>query len=190
MKKFLLVLSSFLLVFGVISNASADTVVYYGDSSYEIVTNIYTWQDAKYEAEKLGGYLATITTQDEWNAITSLDGFSGDLWLGGYQLASQNSPSTGWKWVTGEDFVWADYEAWTKSDEPNDYPDWRENNQENYLETYAYTTGWCCSSSTTILINDTGDCRQGFIMEKSASVPEPATMLLRFRLIRSCRFKA
>ena len=92
---------------------------------YEAVVNPYgplEWSDAHFQAEAVGGYLATITSQAEndfvfglvnddtyWNQLPS--GYHGP-WLGG----RQEWDTWDWGWVTGE--PWG-YTNWAPN-EPND----------------------------------------------------------------------
>ena len=84
---------------------------------YEVVVvpESIMWVDAKRLAEQKGGYLATITSQDENDFVFSLindrqywNGSGGPL-LGGYQLPGSAEPRGGWVWVTGEPFVYSNW---------------------------------------------------------------------------------
>ncbi|MGE5295428.1 MAG: discoidin domain-containing protein, partial [Solirubrobacterales bacterium] len=80
-----------------------------------------SWTSAEQAATLAGGYLATITSQQEndfvfgligddpacWRALTA-ELYMGP-WLGGYQPEGAPEPAGGWLWVTGEPFV---YTAW------------------------------------------------------------------------------
>ena len=95
-----------------------------------VVSGSITWNDAQVASALLGGHLATVTSAEEdtfaagiasdptaWNFAS---GFG--PWLGGYQdVASQDfsEPAGGWRWVTGESWNWA---AWNAPgyDEPNE----------------------------------------------------------------------
>lgn len=74
--------------------------------------------------ESAGGYLCTITSQEEQNFVLSLLSDSGKnvYWLGGTKTANQ------WGWITGEDFS---YTNWGPN-EPNNME-----GSENYLQFYA-----------------------------------------------------
>ena len=90
-----------------------------------------SWTQAKAEAEREGGYLATITSSKEndfvfrlidedrfWNLYISNAGKScRGPWIGGYQEDDAREPNGGWKWVTGEEFR---YMRWA-SGQPNDF---------------------------------------------------------------------
>lgn len=77
---------------------------------YEIIMGDITWTDAKAACEARGGYLATITSQEEYDQICALADQSNVkyLWLG----ANINSVDDTWGqngWLTGE--AWT-FECW------------------------------------------------------------------------------
>ncbi len=86
---------------------------------YELVSANLNWDDAKAAAQSrsyLGvpGHLATITSQSEENYINT--NFSGiTFWLGALQAPGSVEPAGGFGWVTGEPFVYTDW----NSGEPN-----------------------------------------------------------------------
>ena len=96
-----------------------------GKSTYKvvIVPGKIQWIDAKKEAEKAGGHLATITTQSEWTTVLALPG-ADHVWLGGYQVDGAEEPDGGWTWVTGEPW---ECTAWLAI-EPNN-----SGNEDKYL---------------------------------------------------------
>lgn len=73
-----------------------------------------SWISAKEYCERLGGYLATVTSSDEELFIESLidTGEKKSYWLGGFLS------DDGWKWVTDEPFD--SYTNWNEG-EPNNY---------------------------------------------------------------------
>jgi hypothetical protein len=86
-----------------------------------VPVNGITWEDARTAAANAGGYLATITSEEEKAFVLGMAaGFSVDnyayTFLGGTQTPGSGSPATGWTWVTGEPFSYA---PWA-SGEPND----------------------------------------------------------------------
>lgn len=90
--------------------------------SYVVVNQYLLWPDARVAAAAaapLGfkSYLATITSEAEYEFVTNnVPGFQ-FTWLGGYQPNPNVPPDQGWAWVTGEPWV---YENWTTG-EPNDF---------------------------------------------------------------------
>jgi len=80
---------------------------------YERIDNQMTWSEAKTYCQSKGGYLATITSQDENDFIYQFIYQNSDdiYWLGG---TDENTEGV-WKWVTGE--TWS-YTNWILG-EPN-----------------------------------------------------------------------
>lgn len=115
--------------------------------------NDFNWVACKAYCEHLGGYLATITSEEEQSIVEDLiaNGSKRAYFLGGTDAESEGS----WKWVTGEKFS---YEYWLESQ-----PD---NNEgfENYLEIVRKDPA---VSDTRNAWNDTGIYRSniGFICE-------------------------
>jgi len=82
-----------------------------------------SWYDAKAACEARGGHLATIGSEQEnafvfnlvshINAFWYLDSYYNGLgpWLGGYQPTGSQEPDGGWQWVTGEPFVYTNWET-------------------------------------------------------------------------------
>ena len=85
------------------------------------VPMLIPWTSANQAATNAGGYLATITSQQESDFVYGLISADGAQlfvqmmgnyygpWLGGYQLPGASEPAGGWVWVTGEPF---EYTAW------------------------------------------------------------------------------
>jgi hypothetical protein len=115
-----------------------------------------------------GWTLAGITSAAEQSEITSLmqkTGKSGEYWVGGEQIPYNSTPANAdWNWVTGE--AWS-YTDWF-SGEPNDGSN---GGMESYLGVRS-NDGWSW--------NDEGNTGYiyGFIAERTASIPEPATFSL------------
>ena len=93
----------------------------------------YTWPNARAAAEAMGGHLAVINSQEEWDYVSGLIGeeFGRDVphvWIGGffdetvdakYILRDGTIRKGAWKWVTGEPWGWTrEQEPWQKI-EPN-----------------------------------------------------------------------
>ncbi len=178
MKKYLCFLTSFLLILGFVTTASA-TPVYYNGSGYEVIlapnqydaNTWYSWLDAESEAETVyGGHLATITSADEWAFVTGLFNYNYRLWLGGWQTADSTTPSENWQWVTGETWDWT---IW-HTGEPNDDGLTRgiEDNGENYLLTW-YNDTW---NDGQLGVDANHYPLHGYIVE--TPVPEPSTIAL------------
>lgn len=98
--------------------------VEYNGNTYKVFSSCYNWEEAKEWCELQGGHLATVTDENEWNAVSDLlKEYNGiRCWLGA------ESTSGVWKWVTGEDFS---YSNWGESQ-----PDC-ENNAEFHLGTWG-----------------------------------------------------
>jgi len=67
------------------------------------------WDDAKKHCEKLGGHLATITSEAEENFLRDYvveNGTKNSYWLGGYV-----NKIGMWAWVTGEKFKYTNWGA-------------------------------------------------------------------------------
>lgn len=85
--------------------------------------DVLTWADSQTVCEKLGGHLATVTTQSEMDTVVrvartqfSLEKDSDVLmnnyiWVGGNDISTEDS----WIWITNEKW---DYTNWGQ-DEPN-----------------------------------------------------------------------
>ncbi|MEN8220747.1 MAG: C-type lectin domain-containing protein [Pseudomonadota bacterium] len=95
--------------------ANSDIVAYSKNGhSYQRIDTKETWQDAKDFCQKEGGYLATITSEDENRFVYDQLGKDAVLlWLGGTDRYTEGT----WEWITGE--TW-DYEHWAPN-EPNNY---------------------------------------------------------------------
>ena len=124
----------------------------------------YFWDDAKVDAEARGGYLATMTSSEEWSFLKSNYGAIGVPynmgWLGAYQSDPSGPNTESWAWVTGE--AWS-FTAWSGG-EPNG------GNSENHLVTWFFDgNGW----------NDHYDNDFFYFIEYDTNpIPEPTTALL------------
>ncbi len=119
--------------------------VYYLYNTYSACS----WQDAQTFCESKGGYLATVTSEEEMAAIAPL--LTNNTWLG----ATDNALEGTWEWVTGESFS---YTNW-KDGEPNN-----KNGSENYLHAYP--------SAENYTWNDTSTQLNSFILETSQQTPD------------------
>jgi len=73
----------------------------YGGHYYVFIPERKTWKDAEKNARTMGGYLVTITSQNEQKAIETLVSTNGKIyptWIG---LTDENEEGV-FKWVTGE----------------------------------------------------------------------------------------
>lgn len=112
------------------NNIPSDALYYNGH--YYAVFNLHSgWEEAKAYCESLGGYLATITSQEENDAVFEYMTDQGyDSAYFGY--TDEETEGT-WKWVNGEK---SDYTNWNPG-EPN-----AENSKEDYaMFYYKYPEG-------------------------------------------------
>ena len=79
----------------------------FNDHFYAVIEKEMTPPDARAYCESLGGYLATITSQEEQDFVASLASNVDypDLWIGGSDDGSEGE----WYWMNGEPW---DYTAW------------------------------------------------------------------------------
>lgn len=88
---------------------TAKTVNPANGHSYQRFSSPLTWSEAKAACETLGGYLATVTSQEEQKYVTSK---GANAWLGAADEAQEGA----WKWITGEQWNWTNW----NSGEPNE----------------------------------------------------------------------
>lgn len=105
---------------------------------YEVVlvSEGIDWQSAQNAALTAGGYLATITSAAENAFVYSLASSNSSFWtpgrgetnlgpwLGGFQPDGSPEPDGNWQWVTGEPFV---YTNWDPGEPNNHFHDGYEN---------------------------------------------------------------
>ena len=77
---------------------------------YKVYGGRKNWDEAKIACESFGGYLATITSEEEQNFIESIN--NSRVWIGGYRTSGTTAD---WQWVTDEEFS---YTNWGEG-EPN-----------------------------------------------------------------------
>lgn len=79
-----------------------------------------SWAQASAAATAKGGYLATLTTaaENQWvyDSIVAPTFGTGlnetdQAWLGGFKPVGASDPAVGWQWVTGEDWLYANWGA-------------------------------------------------------------------------------
>ena len=169
-----------MLVLGAASMAAATPIQWTTGNRhyYEAVTftqGTVSWQDARADAASrsylgLTGHLVTLTTAEENEFVRNA--LSGSYWLGGYQDPNANLEDQGWRWVTGEQWSFANWEG----SEPNDWDpsiggnDYIEDHDEDYLMSWSGKTQWNDAWNTYPSVT-------GYIVEYSHT-PEPATILL------------
>lgn len=136
------------------------------------VTDQVTW-DASFASAAstifngVPGFLATITSQAEQDFIV---GQFGDAirakWLGGFQPPGSPEPAGGWQWITGEPFVYNNWE----STEPNN-----SGGNENHL--LFATAGLATLGVWNDLNGEAPPATfvNGYVVE---FVPEPSTLTL------------
>ncbi len=128
------------------SYAIADDNEYnFNGHTYKFFDTKMTWNQAKETCEKMGGHLATFTSQEEWMFIYKyICDNEKQYWLGGNDADNEGE----WMWITGENWNYSD---WCSNEPNNDY-----GGTEDYLGTYTSTYQW----------NDYRDIEQlGFICE-------------------------
>ncbi len=111
---------------------------------YKYFSEKMTWSEAKAYCEKIGGYLVSVTSQEEQNLIYTnvlVPNGSPECWIG---LSDVENEGT-WKWANGEGFYYSNWHA----NEPSDKV-----GNENYTLFYSNGT-W----------NDGGNGRLPFICE-------------------------
>ena len=120
----------------------------YNGHYYKIYHGSYAWDIAKEKCEAEGGYLATITTEEEQQFINKLNSSNDRLWIGG----TRNQQYL-WSWVTEE--VWM-YENWAPG-EPNNSP--------NVVSNENCVAIWNSSGQWNDLNNNNTYEQNGFICE-------------------------
>jgi serine/threonine protein kinase/formylglycine-generating enzyme required for sulfatase activity len=138
-----------------------------------------TWDAAKKAAEKRGyrglrGHLVTITSVQEQAFLLASFTDLNHYWYGGYQDVSApdyHEPDGGWRWVTGEPFV---YSCWAQ-DLPDDRREWRDLNlDEDALMGWTSDGQWNDMARS----NANPDDIRGYIVEYERlpmSTAEPAS---------------
>jgi hypothetical protein len=109
---------------GIREFTSEDGTTHYYETIYLPSGNL-NWYQAAYLAQKAGGYLACLNTEEENDFVFSLVNDDKYFWhfeengehygisigpfLGGYQIDGSIEPAGGWTWLSGESF---DYTNW------------------------------------------------------------------------------
>lgn len=94
---------------------------------YEVVPPAYEWRDwylVKALAERVGGYLVVITTEEENRFLATSPVFAPidsspaeQFWLGGIRVGSQ------WTWINGDSWKYLSWDSSPSCYEPNVQPD-------------------------------------------------------------------
>ncbi|GGE35157.1 hypothetical protein GCM10011360_23740 [Primorskyibacter flagellatus] len=143
--------------------AIAAPVTFSGNGhSYELVLSLpVTWDYAKTEAETRGGYLATVTSQEEWDFIVALNSGNMRAWLGGTDSTDYGTTEGNWIWATGPETGQAiTFNAWGAG-EPNN-----SGGNEHFLEGW-WNPYWNDVPGATML--------EAYIVEYAPAVPLPAS---------------
>lgn len=145
-----------------------------------IVSPGISWDDARVAAEEAGGYLATIGSEEENTFVFDLINNS-DFWevpaawpllqVGPWFGGVGSDGGTQWEWVTGEDWVYENWDVWE--------PTGDENGVTHYFHDYrsAGVLGdpqptWNDSSRDWASV-------QGYIVEYSQNpIPAPGALFL------------
>ena len=99
-------------------NSAVDLVVSTGPKTviehrYTLVRQAMTWSDARAYCEAHGGYLATVSSADEYNQVLAQLPAEGVAvcWIGGMRSGDS------WEWVDGSPF---EFNAWASGEPNND----------------------------------------------------------------------
>ena len=144
---------------------------------YEVIAaEGITWTAAQAATAALGGgwHLVTITTADENTFVTSLlpagQVERSHYWLGGTDAAVEGT----WSWVTGEAWIYTNW--W--GGEPNN------TGNEDFLALDLRGVAYAWNDAPDNLGQLYAGFANGYVIERVAQVPEPATLsLLGFALL-------
>ena len=139
---------------------------------FEVVKGDYTWYEAKAEAERRGGYLATISSPEEYEKICREANKSGliYLWMG----ANLPEGTTAWRWSDGTPIPLDNY-YWYRSGsivEPS-YIDKADNTREDCLCLWKLSTGsyeWTLNDQRNDLSGLVPADKIGFVIEYKVEV--------------------
>lgn len=141
-----------------------------------------SWAEARDQAASMSymgmqGHLAVLTSQEEndwvWNNL-GINLFR--FLLGGYQDPNypESGPKDNWNWVTGEPWVWDNWDGTEPNNGNNQY-------EEDALSFTNNMGKWNDLPYSKATFNDFNWYIWGYVVEYEPSttpVPEPATMLL------------
>lgn len=125
----------------------ANKSIVYNGHEYQLYDDLLSWDDAKKQCERMGGYLVTITSQEEQNAVNKL--LSGAKRRGYFLGASDLNGKNSFGWITGEPF---NYSNWNPG-EPS-----HSDGIEHYIELLNDEGRWNDISNSPL--------NRGFILEK------------------------
>ena len=102
-----------------------------GKLRYKAIAGKMSWDEAMADAQKRGGHIATITSEDEWHAINRVLGSVPY----GYYLGGTDEKTEGvWEWITNE--VWS-FTKWAKGEPNNLFR--KQYGDEDHLQTWTQT---------------------------------------------------
>ncbi len=135
---------------------------------YQVFDDSMTWEEANSLCAEKGGYLATITSEEEQNFLMNLlqSHTKNFYWIGGTDSEKEGT----WKWITGEEWT---YENWL-SGQPDNHSD-TDNRSEDYLALERLKKGWNDlqnagdSSGSSKITNGGYICEWGDIESEKAS---------------------
>lgn len=124
---------------------------------YTLVRQAMTWSDAESYCESNGGYLASITSQDEWNQVLGILPSSGltVCWIGGFGSGGS------WYWANGDSFS---YTRWA-SGEPNN-----DGGNEGRIAMLKSNGSWGWYDVPNDVSDVYSASKMGFIMEQEVEV--------------------
>lgn len=132
-------------------------------SRYELVAGDIPWTEANNAAIAKGGHLATVTSQEEMNRLTSMADQQGlkYIWIGGY-TSVRNGQAFG-HWMTGEPF---DFTAWYPGEPSRNDLD---GTPESYVMMWNVNGQWSWNDQRDDVITGTGldyfRGKMGYIIE-------------------------
>ena len=120
-------------------------------SRYEVFNEAVTWKQAKTRCEELGGHLATITSEKEYNAILNLlpKNERHLYWLG----ATDSEREGKWEWITGEPFI---FTKWHQGEPNDEFGQEDFLNLTNYWASYNNQWGWNDENGNRVISGATG----------------------------------
>jgi hypothetical protein len=117
--------------------------------TYELVSvdSPVTWFQAEDSAETLGGYLATVSSQEEQDLIAAQLPPGGNTWIGGTDVIVEGT----WIWMTGESWSFTNWSPGEPSQTEGD----------DYLQIEQASGQWKSASGTALAFVVEWDCCTG-----------------------------